>query len=167
MCLFSGQGYEEVARLPTQGLERVRRWEKPWRCRRQPRSAGPGAGWGRSLRHRLRCTGHRSQRLVLRRAGLEPWAAARHASGSAYPQARVAALVEYGTHAVFAAAAGPLSSRTAPDSRPAGSARAGDAGDGRPWHHRLRAVAGRHGHGSGPVVARPREHRARGPCSLR
>ncbi|MFE7400277.1 transposase domain-containing protein [Streptomyces sp. NPDC057557] len=31
MCLFSGQGYEEVARLLTQGLERVRRWEKPWR----------------------------------------------------------------------------------------------------------------------------------------
>jgi hypothetical protein len=31
MCLFSGQGYEEVARLLTQGLERVRQWEKPWR----------------------------------------------------------------------------------------------------------------------------------------
>ncbi|WP_420706996.1 transposase domain-containing protein [Streptomyces sp. NRRL F-2664] len=31
MCLFPGQGYEEVARLLTQGLERVRRWEKPWR----------------------------------------------------------------------------------------------------------------------------------------
>ncbi|WP_329472585.1 transposase domain-containing protein [Streptomyces sp. NBC_01723] len=30
MCLFSGQGYEEVARLLTQGLERVRRWDKPW-----------------------------------------------------------------------------------------------------------------------------------------
>ncbi|MFF8716352.1 transposase domain-containing protein, partial [Streptomyces sp. NPDC015184] len=30
MCLFSGQGYEEVARLLTQGLERVRQWEKPW-----------------------------------------------------------------------------------------------------------------------------------------
>ncbi|MGW7201785.1 transposase domain-containing protein, partial [Streptomyces chryseus] len=31
MCLFSGQGYEEVARLLAQGLERVRQWEKPWR----------------------------------------------------------------------------------------------------------------------------------------
>ncbi|MFE6070228.1 transposase domain-containing protein [Streptomyces sp. NPDC056525] len=31
MCLFSGQGYGEVARLLTQGLERVRRWDKPWR----------------------------------------------------------------------------------------------------------------------------------------
>ncbi|TXS63862.1 IS4 family transposase, partial [Streptomyces sp. sk2.1] len=30
MCLFSGQGHEEVARLLTQGLERVRQWEKPW-----------------------------------------------------------------------------------------------------------------------------------------
>ncbi|MGW4375981.1 transposase domain-containing protein [Streptomyces albidoflavus] len=30
MCLFSGQCYEEVARLLTQSLERVRQWEKPW-----------------------------------------------------------------------------------------------------------------------------------------
>ncbi|MER5889010.1 transposase domain-containing protein, partial [Streptomyces sp. NPDC001941] len=30
MCLFSGQGYEEVARLLTQGLDRVSRWERPW-----------------------------------------------------------------------------------------------------------------------------------------
>src|SRR3954464_7213748 len=31
MCLFSGQGYEEVGRLLTQGLERERRWAKGWR----------------------------------------------------------------------------------------------------------------------------------------
>ncbi|WP_371099031.1 transposase domain-containing protein, partial [Streptomyces sanglieri] len=31
MCLFSGQGYEEVGRLLTQGLERERRWSKTWR----------------------------------------------------------------------------------------------------------------------------------------
>ena len=31
MCLFSGQGYEEVARLLTQGLERARRWDRAWR----------------------------------------------------------------------------------------------------------------------------------------
>ncbi|WP_249402421.1 transposase domain-containing protein [Streptomyces sp. YIM 121038] len=48
MCLFSGQGYEEVARLLTQGLERVRRWEKPWRVPTTGRSAGPARGWGRS-----------------------------------------------------------------------------------------------------------------------
>ncbi|MEC4019181.1 transposase domain-containing protein [Streptomyces sp. H27-D2] len=34
MCLFSGQGYEEVARLLTQGLERERRWAKGWHRRR-------------------------------------------------------------------------------------------------------------------------------------
>ncbi|MDV9203186.1 transposase domain-containing protein, partial [Streptomyces sp. Wh19] len=31
MCPFSGQGYEEVGRLLTQGLERERRWPKTWR----------------------------------------------------------------------------------------------------------------------------------------
>lgn len=31
MCLFSGQGYEEVARLLTHGLERERRWQNAWR----------------------------------------------------------------------------------------------------------------------------------------
>ncbi|MFJ2133653.1 transposase domain-containing protein [Streptomyces sp. NPDC087845] len=41
MCLFSGQGHEEVARLLKQGLERVRRWEKPWRV---PTTAAIGRG---------------------------------------------------------------------------------------------------------------------------
>jgi len=31
MCLFSGQGYEEVARLLTEGLSWAARWSKPWR----------------------------------------------------------------------------------------------------------------------------------------
>ncbi|MFE5549885.1 transposase domain-containing protein [Streptomyces sp. NPDC056534] len=49
MCLFSGQGYEEVARLLTQELERVRRWDKPWRVpttaagRPGPPAVGTGA----------------------------------------------------------------------------------------------------------------------------
>jgi hypothetical protein len=30
MCLFSGQGYEEVARLLTHGLQRARRWRTSW-----------------------------------------------------------------------------------------------------------------------------------------
>ncbi|MFF1837999.1 transposase domain-containing protein [Streptomyces sp. NPDC058231] len=48
MCLFSGQGYEEVARLLTQGLERVRRWDKLWQVPtsgaigRARRRLGPG-----------------------------------------------------------------------------------------------------------------------------
>ncbi|MGW1108813.1 transposase domain-containing protein [Streptomyces sp. NPDC002540] len=31
MCLFAGQGYEEVARLLTHGLERMGRWKGTWR----------------------------------------------------------------------------------------------------------------------------------------
>jgi hypothetical protein len=30
MCLFSGHGYEEVARLLTEGLRERRRWRTPW-----------------------------------------------------------------------------------------------------------------------------------------
>ena len=30
MCLFSGQGYEEVARLLTEGLREKRRWRTAW-----------------------------------------------------------------------------------------------------------------------------------------
>src|SRR2546429_9670454 len=31
MCLFFGQGYEEVARLLTEGLAYARRWQGTWR----------------------------------------------------------------------------------------------------------------------------------------
>ncbi|MFE2183530.1 transposase domain-containing protein [Streptomyces sp. NPDC059455] len=31
MCLFAGQGYEEVARLLTHGLQRMGRWKGTWR----------------------------------------------------------------------------------------------------------------------------------------
>lgn len=31
MCLFTGQGYEEVARLLTVGLAWAARWSRPWR----------------------------------------------------------------------------------------------------------------------------------------
>ncbi|MEV1115529.1 transposase domain-containing protein [Actinosynnema sp. NPDC049800] len=30
MCLFSSQGYEEVARLLTEGMSWAARWSKPW-----------------------------------------------------------------------------------------------------------------------------------------
>jgi hypothetical protein len=135
MCLFSGQGYEEVARLLTQGLERVRQWEKPWRV---PTTAAIGRA-----RRRL---GPKPLRVLFERVCLpvavpetagawyRQWRLVAvdgtvfdvpdtHANGeffgrpgsgrgqqrSAYPQVRVAALVECGTHAVFAAASGPLS----------------------------------------------------------
>lgn len=135
MCLFSGQGYEEVARLLTQGLERVRQWEKPWRV---PTTAAIGRARRRLGPEPLRVlfdrvclpvavpetagAWYRQWRLVavdgtvfdvpdtdangefFGRPG-----SGRGQQRSAYPQVRVAALVECGTHAVFAAASGPLS----------------------------------------------------------
>src|SRR2546430_3538355 len=58
MCLFFGQGYEEVARLLTEGLAYARRWQGTWRVpttaaiTRAPARLGPqpppalfDAGW--------------------------------------------------------------------------------------------------------------------------
>lgn len=134
MCLFSGQGYEEVARLLTQGLEHARRWEKPWRV--------PTTGAIGRARRRLGLEPFKALfAQVCRPVADEDTAGAwyrqwrlvavdgtvfdipdtdanagffsRPGSGrgqqrSAYPQIRVATLVECGTHAVFAAATGPL-----------------------------------------------------------
>ncbi|MEU8918852.1 IS4 family transposase [Streptomyces nigrescens] len=135
MCLFSGQGYEEVARLLTQGLERVRRWEKPWRV---PTTAAIGRARRRLGPEPLKAlfdrvcgpvadedtagAWYRQWRLVAvdgtvfdvpdteANAGFfgRP-GSGRGQQRSAYPQVRIAALVECGTHAVFAAATGPLS----------------------------------------------------------
>ncbi|MFB8037746.1 IS4 family transposase, partial [Streptomyces sp. NPDC056004] len=135
MCLFSGQGYEEVARLLTQGLERVRRWEKPWRV---PTTAAIGRARRRLGPEPLKVlfarvcrpvaapdtagAWYRQWRLVavdgtvfdVPDTGANSDFFGRPGSGrgqqrSAYPQVRVAALVECGTHAVFAAETGPLS----------------------------------------------------------
>ncbi|MFJ5724908.1 IS4 family transposase [Streptomyces sp. NPDC093149] len=135
MCLFSGQGYEEVARLLTQGLERVRRWEKPWRV---PTTAAIGRARRRLGPEPLKVLFARVCRPVAVEDTAGAWfrrwrlvavdgtvfdvpdtgansaffgrpGSGRGQQRSAYPQVRVAALVECGTHAVFAAATGPLS----------------------------------------------------------
>ncbi len=135
MCLFSGQGYEEVARLLTQGLERVRRWEKPWRV---PTTAEIGRARRRLGPEPLKVLFARVCRPVAVEGTAGAWyrrwrlvavdgtvfdvpdteansvffgrpGSGRGQQRSAYPQVRVAALVECGTHAVFAAASGPLS----------------------------------------------------------
>jgi hypothetical protein len=135
MCLFSGQGYEEVARLLTQGLERVRRWEKPWRV---PTTAAIGRARRRLGPEPLKVLFDRVCRPVAAEETAGAWyrrwllvavdgtvfdvpdteansgffgrpGSGRGQQRSAYPQVRVAALVECGTHAVFAAATGPLS----------------------------------------------------------
>ncbi|WP_093694916.1 IS4 family transposase [Streptomyces sp. 2231.1] len=135
MCLFSGQGYEEVARLLTHGLERVRRWEKPWQV---PTTAAIGRARRRLGPEPLKVLFDRVCRPVATQETAGAWyrrwrlvavdgstidvpdteansaffgrpGSGRGQQRSAYPQVRVAALVECGTHAVFAAATGPLS----------------------------------------------------------
>jgi hypothetical protein len=132
MCLFSGQGYEEVGRLLTQGLQRERRWSKGWRvptsgaigrarlrlgpevlkslfarvCRPVAVAESPGA-WFRGLRlvavdgTTFDLPDTEANAAFFGRPGT-----GRGQGRSAYPQARVAALVECGTHAVFAAEVG-------------------------------------------------------------
>ncbi|MEU5100654.1 IS4 family transposase [Streptomyces sp. NPDC020996] len=133
MCLFSGQGYEEVARLLTHGLTWAKRWSGSWQVpttaaiSRARAKLGPeplkalfasvarplateatrGAFYGRwrlmavdgtvfdvpdsqeNAAHFGRPKTHRTQRC-------------------AYPQVRVVALAECGTHAITAAAVGPF-----------------------------------------------------------
>lgn len=134
MCLFSGQGYEEVGRLLTQGMERERRWSKTWRvptsgaigrarlrlgaepvkalfarvCRPVADPATPGA-WFRGLRlvsvdgTTFDLPDTEANAAFFGRPGT-----GRGQGRSAYPQARAVALVECGTHAVFAAEVAPL-----------------------------------------------------------
>ncbi|MEU9763643.1 IS4 family transposase [Streptomyces sp. NPDC047987] len=135
MCLFSGQGYEEVARLLTQGLERVRQWEKPWHV---PTTGAIGRARRRLGPEPLKALFAQVCRPVAVQDTAGAWyrgwrpvavdgtvfdvpdteanstyfgrpGSGRGQQRSAYPQVRVAALVECGTHAVFAAATGPLS----------------------------------------------------------
>ncbi|KJY24757.1 IS4 family transposase [Streptomyces sp. NRRL S-495] len=134
MCLFFGQGYEEVARLLVQGLEREGRWAAPWRV---PTTAAIGRARLRLGPEPLRILFGRVCRPVAVAGTQGAWyrrwrlvavdgtvfdvpdtvanaeffgrpGTSRGQGRSAYPQVRVAALAECGTHAVFAAEAGPL-----------------------------------------------------------
>ena len=134
MCLFFGQGYEEVARLLTDGLAYARRWRGTWRV---PTTAAITRARARLGPEPLRAlfaevcqpvateasTGsfYRAWRLVAvdgttfdlpdtaANAGFfgRP-GSPRGAGKGAFPQVRVAGLGECGTHAIFAAALGPL-----------------------------------------------------------
>ena len=134
MCLFFGQGYEEVARLLTDGLAYARRWRGTWRVpttaaiTRARARLGPGPL--RALFAEV-CqpmateassgSFYRAWRLVAvdgttfdlpdtaANAGFfgRP-GSPRGAGKGAFPQVRVAGLGECGTHAIFAAALGPL-----------------------------------------------------------
>ncbi|MFD8480471.1 IS4 family transposase, partial [Kitasatospora sp. NPDC059673] len=132
MCLFCGQGYEEVARLLTQGLEREG-GRGAWRV---PTTAAIGRARLRLGPEPLRALFDRVCHPVATKGTVGAWfrdwrlvavdgttfdlpdtaanaeffgrpGTCRGQGRSAYPQARVAALVECGTHAVFAAEAAP------------------------------------------------------------
>jgi hypothetical protein len=134
MCLFSGQGYEEVARLLSHGLEETGRWQRTWRV---PTTAAIGRARLRLGPEPLKALFARVCRPVATAETAGAWyrgwrlvavdgttfdlpdteansgffgrpGSSRGQGRSAYPQARLAALVECGTHAVFAAEAGPL-----------------------------------------------------------
>ncbi|WP_329375581.1 IS4 family transposase [Streptomyces sp. NBC_01483] len=134
MCLFSGQGYEEVARLLTCGLLEETRREETWRV---PSTAAIGRARLRLGPEPLKVLFARVCRPVATEATVEAWyrswrlvavdgttfdlpdtqandaffgrpGSSRGQQRGAFPQARVAAVVECGTHAVFAAEVGPL-----------------------------------------------------------
>jgi hypothetical protein len=137
MCLFFGQGYEEVARLLTEGLGWARRWQGSWQvpttaaitraraklgpepvkalfaaaCR--PVATGQTVG-GFYRGWRLVAVDGTTFDLPDTTSNVEFFGRPGSGRGSsAYPQARVAALAECGTHAIFAAATGPLATSEA------------------------------------------------------
>jgi hypothetical protein len=134
MCLFFGQGYEEVARLLTEGLAYAQRWRGSWQVpttaaiTRARAKLGPEplralfAAVCQPLATRETAGAfYRSWRLVAvdgttfdvpDTAANEGYfgrpGSSRGVGKGAFPQVRVAALGECGTHAIFAAALGPL-----------------------------------------------------------
>jgi len=134
MCLFFGQGYEEVARLLTDGLAYARRWRGTWRV---PTTAAITRARARLGPEPLRAlfaevcqpvateagsgSFYRAWRLVAvdgttfdlpdtaANAGFfgRP-GSPRGAGKGAFPQVRAAGLGECGTHAIFAAELAPL-----------------------------------------------------------
>jgi len=134
MALFSGQAYEEVARLLAGGLGWARRWQQWFRVPSTPAIAKARARLGAEPLRRLfvevarplatpDTTGawYRGWRLLavdgttLDVADTPANAAAfgrpgsgRGEDGGAFPQVRVVAVAECGTHAIIDAAMGPL-----------------------------------------------------------
>ncbi|MEU4449665.1 IS4 family transposase [Actinosynnema sp. NPDC050801] len=137
MCLFSGQGYEEVARLLTEGLSWAARWSRPWRVpttaaiSRARVKLGPAplkalfeqvakplaepttrGSWYRSWRV-LAVDGTTfdapdTPENVERFGRPGSGRAAARGDRAAFPQVRVVAVAECGTHAIVAATLGPI-----------------------------------------------------------
>jgi hypothetical protein len=136
MCLFAGQGYEEVMRLLVGGLEWLGRWRRAWTVPSTAAIAKARARLGAEPLRALfsstvrplatdvtRGAWYRGRRLVaIDGATLDvpdtvendeyfgrPGSPRGEGKG-AFPQVRLVGLAECGTHAVFAAALGPYSS---------------------------------------------------------
>jgi hypothetical protein len=133
MCLFSGQAYEEVARLLTEGLAWAGRWRGGWEV---PSTGAISRARARLGPEPLRALFARVCQPVATADTVGAWYRGRRlvavdgttldvadtpandaffgrpGSGrgdkkSAFPQVRLVVLAECGTHAVFAAATGP------------------------------------------------------------
>jgi hypothetical protein len=185
MCLFAGQGYEEVARLLTDGLQGVRRWRRPWSvpttaaiwkarkrvgvepmrelfdrvCRPVAEADTLGAFFGRWRVVALDATTFDVPDTVANEEAFGRPGSGRGEERVGYAQVRMVGLVECGTHAVFAAATGPLrvGETTLARARPQRSCTR-FAPAGRPWVPQLRPVAGSVGDRRRPALARPPEH---------
>ncbi len=135
MCLFSGQGYEEVMRLLVGGLEWMSRWRRTWTV---PSTAAIAKARARLGVEPLRALFQATVRPLATDATRGAWyrglrlvavdgatldvpdtaendqhfgrpGSSRGEGKGAFPQIRVVGVAECGTHAMFAAALGPYS----------------------------------------------------------
>jgi hypothetical protein len=135
MCLFSGQGYEEVMRLLVGGLEWMSRWRRAWTV---PSTAAIAKARARLGAEPLRALFRLTVRPLATEATRGAWyrglrlvamdgatldvpdttendeyfgrpGSGRGEGKGAFPQIRLVGVAECGTHALFAAALGPYS----------------------------------------------------------
>jgi Insertion element 4 transposase N-terminal/Transposase DDE domain len=135
MCLFSGQGYEEVMRLLVGGLEWMSRWRRAWAV---PSTAAIAKARARLGAEPLRALFQATARPLATDATCGAWyrglrlvamdgatldvpdtaendeyfgrpGSGRGEGKGAFPQIRLVGVAECGTHAMFAAAIGPYS----------------------------------------------------------
>jgi hypothetical protein len=133
MCLFSGQGYEEVARLLTEGLAWARRWSGSWQV---PTTAAISRARVKLGPEPLKALFEQTAKPMATESTVGAWygrwrlmavdgttfdvpdseennarfgrPTTHRGERTAFPQVRVVALAECGTHAITHAALGPF-----------------------------------------------------------